>query len=185
MSDLAAALAGGTRFAKWSEQGDQYSGRVIRAEVRQATKFQSDQPDTWDDGTAKNQVVIAIATTLKEDDDDQGERAVVVNLWGKQKAALSKACKDAGVKEPLPGMTLTAQWTGGVGGASDPRRFAYTLDGAAAAELNVETTAETPAPVGDDWEAQVRAHRAAGKSDADIADALSLPPAVVASVPNF
>ena len=185
MSELAAALSGGTRFVKWNEVGDQYSGRVIRAEVRQATKFQSDQPDTWDDGTAKNQVVIAIATTLKEDDDDTGERAVVVNLWGKQKAALAKACKDAGVKEPLPGMTLTAQWTGGVGGASDPRRFAYTLDGAAAAELNVETPTDAAAPVGDEWETQVKAHRDAGKTDEEIAAAMKLPPAVIASVPNF
>lgn len=187
---LRTALASSSRFVKWNAIGDSYSGPIVRAEVRQSKKYQSDALDTWDDGTPKLQCVIVISTDQREDENDTGERNVVVNLWGGQRNMLSQACRDAGVDEPMPGMLFTATWTDGAGGASDPRRFRYELKGQAAAELKVAEAppADAAAPATDDSQdpvAMATSLRKAGVEVAVIAKTVGLPEAVVESIPGY
>jgi hypothetical protein len=158
MTALADALAGGGQFVKWTDLGVGHTVTITATEIRQARKFQSNDLDFWDDGTPKMQAVITLATSLRDDPDDDGTRNVSVNLWSGQKQALIKACKDAGVPEPLTGQVMTATWTAGVGTAASPREFTYILGpaptGVAAALADAppatpETTpvAPPPAPV--------------------------------------
>ena len=135
MSSIAEALKGGSPFVKWDElkMGATVAGRITRTEIRQATKFKSTEPDFWTDGTPKMQVIITIATDLRDPDnaDDDGERCISINLWSGQKKALQAAIEAAKVDEPKVGQTFSATWVSGVGVAGDPRVFVYSLSGAA------------------------------------------------------
>lgn len=131
MTSLADALTGGSRFIKWDdfEKGQSVTGVITDVEMRQARKYQSTDLDFWDDGKPKMQAVITFTTSLRDpqDPDDDGSRAIGINLWSGQKRALVAACKDAGVAEPQPGQEFTATWVSGVGKSGDPRVFTYKL----------------------------------------------------------
>lgn len=154
---LADALAGGSRYVKWDDldKGASVTGTIVKTDLRQARKYQSTDLDFWDDGKPKMQVVITLATTLRDpsDPEDDGERNVSVNLWSGQKRALVEACKKASVAEPQVGQTFTATWVSGVGKSGDPRIFSYSISGAATGGLGdalgtVDTTTGeiTPPP---------------------------------------
>lgn len=151
-SPLADALASGSRFIKWDEEGPGtvVSGVITAITMRQARKFQSTDLDFWDDGTPKMQAIITITTDRRDptDPDDDGTRSISVNLWSGQKAALAAACKAAGVTEPQPGQTFTAVWKSGVGKAGDPRIFGYALTGSPASGVAdaLATPPAAPAP---------------------------------------
>lgn len=135
MGALADALTGPTgRFVKWSEQGrTPITGSVIGIEVRQCRKYDpklgrsTDELETWSDGSPKQEALIGLATSERIDADDDGNRTVVINLWGQQKQALREACEAVGRSEPAIGDTFAAAWTSGAGGPQDPRKFAYKL----------------------------------------------------------
>ena len=50
---------------------------VLRVEARQARKYESTEPDTWDDGTPKMQVVVTLDTNYRDgsNPDDDGTRS--------------------------------------------------------------------------------------------------------------
>lgn len=127
-TSLADLLKGG-RYIKWDDLGEGaiVAGTVADVTIRQAKKYQSDELDTWDDGSPKMQAVIVLATDMSDGPDDDGMRTVVVNLWSQQKRALADACRRADVGEPRPGDRFSAVWTSGAGGARDPRQFAYQI----------------------------------------------------------
>lgn len=131
MSALSDALAGGGAWIKWDDvgRGTVVAGTITGTEVRQATKYQTSEPDFWDDGKPKMQALVHLATAMRDprDPDDDGARTLSINLWSGQRKALAAACRAAGVDEPLPGQQLTAVWTTGLGTAKEPRQFAYTL----------------------------------------------------------
>lgn len=158
MSSLADALTGGNQFIKWDQvpMGTTITGTIEKVEMRQARKYQSTDLDYWDDGKPKMQAVLTLATTLRDpsDPEDDGTRAVSINLWSGQKKALADACKNAGVAEPVPGQQFTVTWTAGVGKSGDPRVFVYSLGAAPAVGLgdtlgtvNTTTGEITPPPV--------------------------------------
>lgn len=126
---LADALSGGGRFVKWDELGvgAVVEGTIAEIDVRQARVFGSTDPDFWPDGKPKMQVVISLQTDKKDSDEDDGLRAIPINLWSGQKKALADACKDAGVAEPQVGQTFKIRWASGVGKAGDPRVFQMKL----------------------------------------------------------
>lgn len=150
MSTLADALTGGARFIKWDElaMGATVTGTIENVEMRQARKYQSTDLDFWDDGKPKMQAVITLATSYRDssDPDDDGTRAISINLWSGQKKALVDACKNAGVAEPVVGQQFSATWKSGVGKSGDPRSFTYSLGPAPAAGLGEALGTGSPAP---------------------------------------
>lgn len=52
----------GPPAAKFPEVGSTVKGDVISASVRNARRFGTGEPDTWDDGTPKRQLVVDIRT---------------------------------------------------------------------------------------------------------------------------
>lgn len=158
LGTLAAELAkGGGRYVKWESPqspevgptiGTTVTGTVIVTDMRAKRKYGSvNETDTWDNGDAKLEVVVTLATSLRDpsDPEDDGTRRVTLNLWGQQKAALIAACKAAGVSEPMPGMTFSITHTAGHGGSASPREFAIQLSGAPNGSLGAALGA-APAP---------------------------------------
>ena len=191
MSAIADALAGGGQYLKWETPGTTYTGVITDVAMRQARKYESTEPDTWDDGTAKMQVVLTLATDYRSDgEDDDGTRQLSINLWSGQKKALVAACRAAGVNEPVVGQRFTAMHVSGVGNAKAPRVFEYSLSAGptgVAAVLEVEPVA---APVAAAAPAAVnpvdlaKELLAAGLSTADAAAGSGLPETVVAALAN-
>ena len=152
------ASSGGI-YIKWADlgQGVVVTGTVTAVNVRQCKSYDTGDLETWNDGTPKEEVLVTVTTTERLDADDDGNRNIVLNLWGQQRNALAKACRDAGRAEPLPGDTFAAVWTSGAGGSKDPRQFAYkvtpgsglagTLGGAVDPFASTTPAPAAPAPV--------------------------------------
>ncbi|WP_217182676.1 hypothetical protein [Streptomyces sp. AC495_CC817] len=102
-------LAGGGKTAKFERPGQTWSGVVTKAEPRQATNFDTGKPDFWEDGQPKMQAVVSIQTDLREDETDDGVRAIYIKMWGDQKKAFRLAAQQAG-GAPQPGDTFTATY---------------------------------------------------------------------------
>ena len=121
MIDAAALdlLEGGGKSAKFAEIGDTVKGSVVSAESRQQTDYTSGDPLTWDDGTARMQLVITLATDERDPDDatDDGHRNIYCK--GKMLNAVKQALKAAGQKLEAGG-TLAVQYTGD-GTPTNPR----------------------------------------------------------------
>ena len=191
MSAIADALAGGGQYLKWETPGTTYTGVITDVAMRQARKYESTEPDTWDDGTPKMQVVLTLATDYRSDgEDDDGARQLSINLWSGQKKALVAACRSAGVNEPVVGQRFTAMHVSGVGNAKAPRVFEYSLSAGpsgVAAVLEVEPVAApvaAAAPAAVNPVALAKELLAAGLSTADAAAGSGLPETVVAALAN-
>lgn len=187
---IADALKGGGSFLKWTETpGTTYTGVITDVTLRQARKFESTEPDFWDDGTPKMQVVLTLDTDYRDpgNADDDGSRQVAINLWSGQKKALIAACKAAGVAEPEAGQRFTATHVSGVGTAKNPRVFEYRLEagpsGIAAALTDPDTEPAPAPPTGNPVEV-AKQLLAAGLSTADAAKGSGLPEPTVAALKN-
>ena len=64
-------------WIKWDDlgQGTIITGTVLKAEMSQATKFGTTEPAFWDDGKAKMQLEITLATVLRDPQDQQDDGA--------------------------------------------------------------------------------------------------------------
>jgi len=189
MSAIADALASGGTYLKWEHPGTTYTGIITDVTMRQSRKYESTDLDTWDDGTAKMQVVLTLATDYRDSgEDDDGTRMVSINLWSGQKKALVAACKAAGVFEPTVGQRFTATHIAGIGNAKAPRVFEYTLlEGptGVAAVLDVQPTAAPAAAAGSTPVDTAKQLLALGMSTQEVATASGLPETVVAALANL
>lgn len=189
MTSIADALAGGGTYLKWENPGTSYTGTITDVSMRQSRKYESTELDTWDDGTPKMQVVLTLATSYRDQSqqDDDGTRQLSINLWSGQKKALVAACKAAGVPEPMVGQTFTATHVSGVGNAKAPRVFEYVL---ASGPSGIAEALDTPAAAAPAAPAATPVDTAkqllaAGMSTADVAAASGLPETVVAALANL
>jgi hypothetical protein len=100
------ALRGGTRWAidKNTPTGTEVGGRIVRAEVKQCRNFDTGEPETWDDGNPQTEIVVTVQTALREDENDNGQRAFHMKTWGEQSRALREALKAAGAASPSEGL---------------------------------------------------------------------------------
>jgi hypothetical protein len=191
MSAIADALASGGTYLKWEHPGTTYTGIITDVTMRQSRKYESTELDVWDDGTAKMQVVLTLATDYRDSgEDDDGTRMISINLWSGQKKALVAACKAAGVPEPQVGQRFTATHVAGIGNAKAPRVFEYTLlagPTGVAAVLDVQPTAAPAAAAGAASTPVDTAKEllALGMSTQDVAAASGLPETVVAALANL
>lgn len=190
MSAIADALASGGTYLKWEHPGTTYTGIITDVQMRQSRKYESTDLDTWDDGTAKMQVVLTLATEYRDQaqQDDDGTRMISINLWSGQKKALVAACKAAGVGEPQIGQRFKATHVSGIGNAKAPRVFEYALiagpTGVAAA-LDVQPDS-APAAAGTANPVETAKQLlAAGLSTQEVATASGLPETVVAALANL
>lgn len=188
MGMIADALSGGGTYLKWETPGTTYTGVITDVTMRQARKFESTDLDFWDDGTAKMQVVLTLATAYRDasNREDDGSRQLSINLWSGQKKALIAACKAAGVAEPEVGQEFTASHVSGIGNAKAPRVFEYVLKAAPSGVAAVLEVAPAAAPAAAANPAETaKGLLAAGMSAEDVAAATGLPVTTVQALANL
>lgn len=151
---------GGTSFS-WKDKpiGTTIEGTVTRVpEVRQQTDMKTGELETWDNGDPKMQLVVALQTTLRESDDDDGVRNVYVKGSKKPEsksmhAAVAGAVQATKAKGLEVGGTLKVTLSGkhpsSTKGFNDANEFEAVYTPAAAGFLAPETPA-AQAPV-DAW----------------------------------
>lgn len=117
MSDLRQLMADSkglpSAFRRDHPIGTVWSGVVQRVDVRQV-RDDDGNPETWDDGNPKQQVVIAIQTDQRDPErtGDDGVRGIYVKWWGEQRKALRECLQNAGVDDIEPGGLFAAKYTG-------------------------------------------------------------------------
>lgn len=117
LSSLGELLAGNSAkayFGANSQPGDSVTGVIEKVETTQVNDFQTKQPAYWSDGRPKEQIHVIIQTRLRDPsvDDDDGRRSLWIKGWGIQLKAFREACRQAGVKTPKPGDTITERFVG-------------------------------------------------------------------------
>lgn len=117
LSSLGELLAGNSAkayFGANSQPGDTVTGVIEKIETTQINDFQTKQPAFWNDGRPKEQIHVIIQTQLRDPsvDDDDGRRSLWIKGWGIQLKAFREACRQAGVKIPKPGDTITERFVG-------------------------------------------------------------------------
>ena len=114
LGDLLAGNSAKAYFGANSQPGDSVTGVIEKIETTQVNDFQTKQPAFWNDGRPKEQIHVIIQTQLRDPsvDDDDGRRSLWVKGWGIQLKAFRDACRQAGVKIPKPGDTITERFVG-------------------------------------------------------------------------
>lgn len=114
--DQAFQGSGRSIFTKDTPPGTTITGTITDAAMKQVTKFGSTEPDYFQSGDPKMQVILTLKTDLHDDVDDDGTRAAYIKLWGSQKAALAKAIETAGCAKAsqilIPGTIFKATFHG-------------------------------------------------------------------------
>lgn len=115
-------FGGGAKAFPFEALGDEVTGEIIHMEKRQQTDMQTGQPSFWDDGNPKMMLVVKLMTSLRDDEDDDGERSVYlrggnpVAVKGEGTSSLA-AVRDAVKKSKSPngiemGAVLTLKYSG-------------------------------------------------------------------------
>lgn len=114
LGDLLAGNSAKAYFGANSQPGDSVTGVIEKIETTQVNDFQTKQPAFWNDGRPKEQIHVIIQTQLRDPsvEEDDGRRSLWVKGWGIQLKAFRDACRQAGVKIPKPGDTITDRFVG-------------------------------------------------------------------------
>ena len=115
-----------------SQPGATVTGVLDLIETSQMRDFQTKQPAYWNDGRPQMQIHIVLQTTLRDPsiEDDDGRRSLWIKGWGIQLKAFREACRQAGVKAPKAGDSMSATFTGlGERGNAPqpPKVYAYQI----------------------------------------------------------
>jgi len=147
-------MGGGGKSARFDNVGDSITGTITTPpEVKQQTNFDTGKPEFWDNGDPKMQLVVTLATDLRDptDAEDDGTRRLYV------KAKLQQAVRDAVRASSAIGLEVGGRLTvtySGDGeaprkGANPPKLYTATYIPAASVALDAPApgvTSPTPAP---------------------------------------
>lgn len=110
-------LGGGGKSATFDQVGDAITGTIESTEVRQQTNISTGDPEVWPNGDPKMQLLVRLQTAEREDQDDDGVRALYVKGSKKPGSkslhdAVATAVRQAGAKGLEEGGTLTVTHDG-------------------------------------------------------------------------
>lgn len=134
-------------FDKDSAIGESVSGTITALSLRQTRDFKTKEPETWKDGTPRQQFVAVLQTTLNQFEGDDGKRSIYIKWWGSWRKAFAKSILTVNAEEPELGGSLRATFVGlDVEGAKDDmspaKIFEYTY-AAPGTDLPTPATAST------------------------------------------
>ena len=98
-------------FTKHSQIGDSITGTITAISIRQSRDFRTKKPESWEDGSPKQQIVIIVEAT-NEANGETDTFSIYVRWWGIWRKAFAKAIADAKKNEPAIGGQLTVTYTG-------------------------------------------------------------------------
>jgi len=99
-------------FGKDSKKGDSITGRIISWSIRQTRDFRTNKPETWEDGSPKQQVVIIVQSEKLAVGDDDGKRSLYVKWWGKMRKDFAAAVTMGGYGDIAKDGVLTMAYSG-------------------------------------------------------------------------
>jgi uncharacterized protein with beta-barrel porin domain len=95
---------------KDAKVGDAYTGTITALETAQVRNYESGEPEFWEDGNPKLQIVVTLATSYGDGAEDDGERKVY--LFGQKLQAAKAALKEAGLTKLEIGSSFTITYSG-------------------------------------------------------------------------
>ena len=109
-------FGGGGRSVKFEAPGDTVQGEIVDLAMAQQTDLDG-KPRTWDNGDPRMQLVVTLATDLRdpEDAEDDGRRKLYVkggNKIASTQKAVADAVRAAGAASLEVGGVLAVQFTG-------------------------------------------------------------------------
>lgn len=151
-------LGGGAASFPFNNPGDKVTGKVLSMQEVQQTDIDTNEPAFWANGQPKMQFRVALATDLKDDPMDSGERAVYLNgsrkpeSKSKLAAVLGAVRKATGGTNLAPGGTLTLQYDGDgartSAGKNPPKQYSAHYVAPQAAGGDLAGNSRQAAPVG-------------------------------------
>lgn len=112
---------GGARAFPFDKRGDTVEGEIVSAKLRQQTSLDTGKPMTWDNGEPRMMLVVVLATSLRDDAEDDGERSIYFRGGNYQVkdgkgasslTALRDAIKRTGAKDMEEGGWLSCTYSG-------------------------------------------------------------------------
>lgn len=94
----------------FKEHGDTAKGPIVSLDMQQQRDFNTGLGLTWDNGDPKMQLRAVLATDQRNDDNDNGHRAVYVK--GQMQQAVRDAIKKAGAQKIEVGGVLAIRYEG-------------------------------------------------------------------------
>ena len=102
-------MGGGTKSAKFEKIGTVVKGVIVaKPELQQQRDPKDNKPQTWPDGNPKQQVKVILQTEQRDDDEDDGRRAVYIK--SNMLKAVQAAMKTAGTTKLEVGGTLAIKF---------------------------------------------------------------------------
>jgi hypothetical protein len=102
----------GAKPISWEEVGQTIEGEIENIRSKQLTKFGTEIPETWDDGSPKQTPILTVITAARDDEDDDGRRDVY--LRSNAYTAFGKALREAFRSKPedsdIIGCTIKLQF---------------------------------------------------------------------------
>jgi len=95
---------------KDAKVGDSFTGIITNAEVAAVRNYETGEPEFWEDGKPKTQIVVTLATEYGDGAEDDGERKAY--LAGQKLQAVRQALKDAGMERLDNGTKFTITYSG-------------------------------------------------------------------------
>jgi hypothetical protein len=101
-----------SKAMKFVTIGDTVTGEIVAAPyLQQKTKFGTNQPDFYDNGDPRMQILIPLKTSARENPADDGERTLYVSS-PLLKRAIAAAIRDTGADDVAVGGVLMVTFTG-------------------------------------------------------------------------
>jgi hypothetical protein len=124
-------MGSGIPAAKFDQIGVIVKGTIVKTGTSQQRDYQTKQPLYWNDGRPGTivtnepmlQAVITVQTDTRDDNDDDGQRAIYCGSRNLRDAVRDAVTK-AGSKALEVGGTIAVQYTGGSGNTGDPKQYA-------------------------------------------------------------
>lgn len=101
-------LSSGVPSFKFDAIGATAKGPIVSLDMQQQRDFNTGLGLTWDNGDPKQQLRIVLITDLRDNDQDNGHRAVYVK--GQMQQAVRDAIKTAGAQKIEVGGTLAVRY---------------------------------------------------------------------------
>lgn len=95
---------------KDAKVGDSFTGVITDLETAQVRNYETGDPEFWEDGNPKLQIVVTLATEYGDGAEDDGERKVY--LFGQKLQAAKVAMKEAGIEKLEKGFQFTIAFVG-------------------------------------------------------------------------
>jgi hypothetical protein len=95
---------------KDAKVGDSFTGVITDLETAQVRNYETGDPEFWEDGNPKLQIVVTLATEYGDGGEDDGERKVY--LFGQKLQAAKAAMKEANVTKLEKGFQFTISFAG-------------------------------------------------------------------------